>query len=67
MADKKIDMITQKEAADRLDIHASTLSRMCARGEGPTFYRIGRQKMFPVDELEAWMESRREQGAERAN
>lgn len=59
MNENERNYLTQKQAAPRIGVHPSTLSRLCARGEGPPFYKIGNQKLFKVEDLEEWLEEQR--------
>ncbi|HVG33581.1 MAG TPA: excisionase family DNA-binding protein [Pyrinomonadaceae bacterium] len=57
MARKDIDgLLTRRQAAKRLGISYSTLSRLMAAG-GINFYRIGWRTLFDDAQIEAYLES----------
>lgn len=49
----------EAEMAAILRIKVSTLRKNCSIGEGhPPFIRLGKRKLFPVDEFEKWIGKR---------
>jgi predicted DNA-binding transcriptional regulator AlpA len=48
------------EAADYLRLSASTLAKQRLRGDGPVYQKCGpRIVVYDVDDLDAWLRSRR--------
>jgi hypothetical protein len=46
-------------AATFLDLSPSFLRRLRDRGEGPSFYRVGRRVLYARDDLTAWVSRHR--------
>jgi len=54
-------LLTEKEAADRLRIGHTTLKRLRQEGRGPQHIRIGGERghiRYTVEALEAWVRKR---------
>ncbi len=51
--------VDQREAALILGIRPRTLEAYRLRGGGPSYFKVGRRCVYDVDDLEAWMASRR--------
>lgn len=49
-----------RQVADRCGVHPQTIHQMRYRGDGPPAVRIGRKLKFRPEDIEAWIESRRE-------
>ncbi|MEO0559411.1 MAG: helix-turn-helix domain-containing protein [Bacteroidota bacterium] len=47
------DLLTPKQAADRLKVHVRTIRRLCHRGELAGAFQVGRQWRIPVSAIEA--------------
>jgi len=50
-----------EEAAQYLRVSPSFLNHSRIRGNGPTFYKIGRRVVYETADLDLWKESRRRQ------
>ena len=50
-------MLTPEQAAVYLKISPWTLQQYKRQGRGPRFAKIGRYVMYPMKELEKWIES----------
>jgi len=55
--------LTRREAANRLKLQGlrisyATLGQMAWRGDGPPYSRFGRDAMYRVTDLDAWVEQR---------
>lgn len=50
----KPDYLTTREAASRLRIGESTLTKLRIYGGGPTFHRIGRRVVYSATTLDTW-------------
>lgn len=53
------DMLTAKEAADRLRFTVRGLYALRRRGDGPPAIRIGSELRFSARELDDWMRGQR--------
>ena len=53
--------LTTEEAARYLRLGVSTLNQWRGKGQGPPFLRAGKKVMYLLADLDAWMESRREE------
>ena len=51
-------MVSRSQAAEFLGVTPQALSQMDARGEGPTYARIGRSIRYRREDLLDWIESR---------
>lgn len=52
------DLLTAREAAERLKLSESYLEKARIRGDGPRFVRLGRSIRYRLEDLEAWVASR---------
>lgn len=50
--------LSEAQAAPRAGLAPSTFAKMRSRGEGPPYLKVGRMVLYPVDELDAWIQSR---------
>jgi hypothetical protein len=50
----KRPMLGTHEAADYLKIARQTLAKFRVTGEGPAFYKLGRQVVYDPDDLDRW-------------
>jgi excisionase family DNA binding protein len=50
--------ITEREAAERLQMSQRTLQAWRTRGEGPRFLKLGRSVRYTEQELDSWMAAR---------
>ncbi len=44
-------------AAERTTLSPSTLAKKRLSGDGPPFVKLGAKVVYPVDELDAWLDS----------
>lgn len=52
-------LINEKEAAAQCGLAVRTLQNWRTRGEGPTFYKMGRAVRYSSDEIAQWVEQQR--------
>lgn len=52
------DLLTAREAAERLKLSESYLEKARIRGDGPRFVRLGRSIRYRAEDIEAWVASR---------
>jgi excisionase family DNA binding protein len=52
LTDRRDELLTPTQAADRLGIHPKTLTRAAVAGRVPGAVRVGRAWRFPADELQ---------------
>lgn len=52
------DLLTAREAAERLKLSESYLEKARIRGDGPRFVRLGRSIRYRPEDIEAWVASR---------
>ena len=62
-ADDHTDLLTIAEAAARLRAPIATLRYWRHLGTGPRSFRVGRRVLYSRDDLDAWIDARREQGS----
>lgn len=55
-------LLTVEELALYLGVPRATVYAWRSRGEGPPGYRIGKFVRFRLSEVEAWLETRRDEG-----
>ena len=48
--------LTRREAAEYLGLAAGYLGNLATRGLGPGYIKLGRKVLYPVEELERWIE-----------
>ena len=53
------NLLTPDEAAARVRLSPSTLSKMRGRGDGPRYVKIGRLVAYDVLDIDAWIEDRK--------
>lgn len=53
--DKKF--LTTSEASQRIGIPEGSLNNMAWKKVGPSFYKVGRRRLYPVDGLDAFVTS----------
>ncbi len=51
------------QVADRLGMTPAAMHSMRYRGDGPRAVKIGRKLRFRADDIDAWIDSRREPAA----
>lgn len=56
-----------EEAAQYLRVSPSFLNQSRVRGDGPTFYKIGRRVHYETADLDIWKESRRRRSTSEYN
>ena len=49
-------LLTEKQAAEFLNIGLRTLQRFRYAGEGPVFYQVGGAIRYSMDDLRTWLE-----------
>ena len=47
---------TRKEAATYLGLSKRTLDTLAWKKKGPSFIRLGRKVLYPIEELDRWVE-----------
>lgn len=52
-------LVRTEEAAKRLKLSVSLITKLRCRGEGPAFIRLGRIVVYDTDDLESWVKARR--------
>ena len=52
--------LTSQEVADRLRTSSETVRYWRQRGEGPPSFKCGRRVLYPANELDRWIERKRE-------
>lgn len=55
-------LLTRAEAAQALAVPAKTLAAWAYAGNGPTYYRVGKHARYRLQDLHAWLETRRVEG-----
>lgn len=53
-------LLTPKEVAALLPVHVYTFRRWCREGIGPAAVQLGRRRRYRREDVEAWLERRRE-------
>ena len=53
----QIELLTTRQAAERLGLSPRTLERYRVTGEGPRFRKIGRWVRYTPEDLVQWLES----------
>lgn len=48
-------LISEEDAARRLEVHQSTLVRWIKNGDGPPHYLIGSRRRYREGDLERWL------------
>jgi hypothetical protein len=61
--DVKADLVSDTEAAKIIHQKETTLATWRSAGRGPAYYKVGRQVLYSVSDLEAWLASRRREPA----
>lgn len=61
-ADHQPDLLTIAEAAELLRAPVATLRYWRHLGTGPTSFRLGRRVLYRRDDLQAWVDARRDAG-----
>jgi excisionase family DNA binding protein len=54
-------LLTRKEAAEYLGVSVPSMDRWASQGVGPAYYKLGRLTRYRRNDLEAFMETRRQQ------
>ena len=57
------ELLTIIEAAELLRAPVATLRYWRHLGTGPTSFRLGRRVLYRRDDLQAWIDARRDRGA----
>ena len=58
-------VLRSEEAGDYLGLAKATLERMRSEGTGPRFIRLGKRAVgYTIDDLDAWLDGRRESDLE---
>jgi Helix-turn-helix domain len=58
-------LLTRREAAAFLAVPEKTLATWAYRHDGPTYYRVGRWTRYRIEDLQAWLDSRRVENRDR--
>jgi len=53
-------MLTPEELSSLLAVPVATVYRWRSRGEGPPGFRVGRHVRFRVEDVERWLDQRRD-------
>lgn len=53
-------LLTLSETAELINRSPETLRYWVSRGEAPPSFRIGKRRMFKVEDVEAWIEEHAE-------
>lgn len=53
-------LLTLEETAELLNRPPNTLRYWVARGEAPPSFKLGRRRMFRLEDVEAWIDSHAE-------
>jgi len=56
-------LLSPEDLAAYLAVPLATVYRWRYRGEGPTGYRVGRHVRYKLEDVEAWLEGRRDRDA----
>lgn len=51
-----------KEVAPMLGLSGRQLTNWLARGQGPSFYKIGRRYYYEPEEVQLWIANQRDRG-----
>jgi excisionase family DNA binding protein len=62
-AEPPSELLTIAEAAQLLRAPVATLRYWRHLGTGPTSFRLGRRVLYRRDDLQAWIDARRDRGA----
>ena len=54
-------LLSPEDLAEYLGVPLKTVYRWRYRGEGPASYRVGRHVRYKLEDVEVWLQSRREQ------
>jgi hypothetical protein len=60
------EKVPQGSAARCCGVSPRTLEKWRVSGDGPPFYKVGKKVVYDVDELNAWMASRRRRNTSEA-
>ncbi len=60
-------LLSPGELAAYLSVPLATIYRWRYHGKGPVSYRVGRHVRYKLEEVEAWLERRREHGTAAAS
>ena len=52
---ERLGYIGERETASTIGVTVDTLRNRLAAGSAPPFYKIGREKVFRLDEVDAWI------------
>jgi predicted DNA-binding transcriptional regulator AlpA len=52
-------LLSAPQAADRLNLSASTLAKLRLSGEGPPFSKLGRRVVYKDEDLQTWVSANR--------
>lgn len=56
---KPPEKLRREDAAEYLGVEKSTLDTWACRGKGPEFCKVGGKVWYFVDDLDAWLKSRK--------
>jgi excisionase family DNA binding protein len=54
-----VELLTQQQLADELQVSVRTLERWRQEGTGPAFIRVGRSPRYRRSDIDAWLEQQR--------
>lgn len=60
-------LLGPEELAGYLGVPVKTIYRWRYRGEGPASYRVGRHVRYKFEDVEVWLQARRERNARTAS
>lgn len=61
-------ILRTRQAADYVGLSSSTLEKMRLSGDGPRFVRLGGRAVgYDVEDLNAWLDSQKQQTSENAD
>lgn len=60
-------LLGPEDLAGYLGVPLKTIYRWRYRGEGPASYRVGRHVRYKLEDVEAWLQARREQNGRPAS
>jgi excisionase family DNA binding protein len=52
-------LLATSEAADYLGLSSSFLNKLRCTGGGPAYIKLGRRVLYPLSELDCWLETNR--------
>jgi excisionase family DNA binding protein len=59
-------LLSPEELSNFLGVPVATIYRWRSRGEGPSGFKVGRHVRFSLDDVQDWLDTRRDERAEAA-